>query len=50
MVDRYIKLVDDLNNPELPHYQRQCMEAAIVMLKEFMEFKTRDIKRHIPGA
>jgi len=45
MVDKYDHFVNKLLDPELPHQERQAAEAALVMLKEFISNKTRDIRR-----
>lgn len=45
MVEKYDHFVKKLLDPELPHQERQAAEAALVMLKEFISTKTRDIRR-----
>lgn len=45
MVDNYTKFEAKLDDPALPHAERQIIEAALVMLKQFMTTKTRDLNR-----
>lgn len=45
MLDNYDKFAARLDDPELPHAERQIIKAALVMLKQFMVAKTRDVER-----
>lgn len=45
MLHNYNKFAAKLDDPELPHAERQIIEAALVMLKQFMADKTRDMRR-----
>ena len=45
MLKNYNMFEAKLNDSSLPHTERQIIEAALVMLKQFMFSKTRDIKR-----
>jgi hypothetical protein len=45
MLVNYEKLEAKLADPDLPHPDRQSIGAALVMLKEFITAKIRDLKR-----
>lgn len=45
MVFRYEEFQAKLLNPDLPHQDRQIVGAALVMLKELITNKLRDINR-----
>lgn len=45
MMTNYRKLEAKLADTNLPHPERQVITAALIMLKEFMANKTRDLKR-----
>ena len=47
MLASHNKLTAQLNNPELPHPERQSIEVGLCMLRELMANKTRDIKRRL---
>ena len=45
MLANYEKLEVKLADPDTSHPDRQSISAALVMLKEFITAKTRDLKR-----
>ncbi len=47
MALQHSKFLSKLENPGLCHHERQSIEAGIMMLKEFMLNKSRDIKRRL---
>lgn len=47
MMESYSKFLAQLEEQDLPHHQRQATEAALVMLKELMVNKTRDVRRRL---
>ena len=50
MLANYDKLAVKLDDPSLPHPDRQILHASLDMLKEIMQDKTRDIKRRLREA
>lgn len=45
MLVNYQKLAAKLDDPNLPHSERPILEVALIMLRDFMANKTRDLKR-----
>jgi len=44
---RHLEMFQAKLNEDLPHYEKQAIEAAIVELKHAIVCKTRDVKRRL---
>lgn len=49
MIIRYGEFSHKLLDPELPHHEKQSINIALLMLKELITNKLRDVKRPYRG-